>query len=70
MQEDNIIKAIPLTDVLEFTMTIEPTEEELEKILACGFMFMSKVVTINGTYYTFRRRHYEQIRNRIRYYFI
>ncbi len=54
-QEDNIIKAIPLTDIFEFTMTTEPTIEELEKILSCGFVFMSEIVTINGTYYTFRR---------------
>jgi hypothetical protein len=59
MQKDNIIRAIPLTDIFEFIMTREPTEKELEKILSYGFMFMSKVVTINGTYYTFRRRHYE-----------
>jgi hypothetical protein len=61
MQEDNIIKAIPylLTDVSEFTLTKEPTEEELEIILSYGFMFMSKIVTTNGTYYTFRRRYYE-----------
>ena len=59
MQDNNIVKAIPLTDIFEFTMTKEPTEEELEKILSYGFMSMSKVVTINGTYYTFRRRHYE-----------
>lgn len=59
MQEDNIIKAIPLKDILEFTMTREPTEKELEIILSCGFMSISKVVTINGAYYTFRRRHYE-----------
>lgn len=59
MQDNNIVKAILLEDVLEFTMTIEPTEEKLEIIFSHGFMFMSKVVTINGTYYTFRRRHYE-----------
>lgn len=57
MQDNNIIEAIPLTDMSEFTMTREPSEEELEKILSYGFMYMSKVVTINdGTYYTFRRR--------------
>ena len=59
MQEDNIVEAIPLTDIVEFTLTKEPTEEELEIILSYGFMFMSKIVTINGTYYTFRRKHYE-----------
>ena len=59
MQEDNIVEAIPLTDIVEFTLTKEPTEEELEIILSYGFMFMSKIVTINGTYYTFRRKRYE-----------
>lgn len=57
MRKDNIIKAIPLTDIFEFTMTIEPTEEELEKIFSYDFMLISKIVTINGAYYTFRRRH-------------
>ena len=57
--DNNIVKAIPLEDVSEFTMTTEPTKEELEKILSYGFVFISKVVTTNGAYYTFRRKYYE-----------
>ncbi len=59
MQKNNIVEAIPLTDVSSFTMIKEPTEKELEMILSHGFMFISKIVTINGTYYTFRRKYYE-----------
>ena len=54
--DNNIVKAIPLEDIAEFTMTIEPTEEELEIIFSHGFRLISEVATINGTYYTFRRK--------------
>lgn len=57
--DNNIVKAIPLEDVFEFTMTVELTEEELEIIFSYGFRFISEVATINGTYYTFRRKHHE-----------
>ena len=56
MQKDNIVEAIPLTDIFEFTMTIEPTEEELNIIYSYGFFLTEDFVQDNHIYYTFRRR--------------
>jgi hypothetical protein len=57
MQEDNIIKAIPLTDIFEFTIQKEAmTQEELNIIYSYGFFLTEDFVQDNHIYYTFRRR--------------
>lgn len=58
MQEDNIIKTIPLTDIFEFTMATEPTKEELNIIHSCGFFMTEYFTQDNCMYYTFRRRNH------------
>ena len=59
MKNNNIVKVIPLEDVFEFTMTIEPTEEELNIICSYGFFLVGYFTQDNCTYYTFRKREYE-----------
>lgn len=56
--DNDIVKAIPLEDVSEFTMTIEPTEEELEIILSHGFFLTEYFIQDNCIYYTFRRKYH------------
>lgn len=57
--DNNIVKAIPLKNVSEFIMTIEPTEEELNIIHSHGFFLTEYFTQDNCIYYTFRRRYYE-----------
>lgn len=57
MQENNIVKAIQLTDVVEFTMRKEVmTQEELNIIHSCGFFLKEYFPQDKYMYYTFRRR--------------
>ena len=58
MQNNNIIKAIPLEDVFKFIMTIEPTEKELNIIHSHGFFLAEYFIQDNCIYYTFKRRRY------------
>ena len=58
-QEDNIIEAIPLTDIVEFTIQKEAmTQEELNIIHSYGFFLTEYFTQDNHIYYTFRRRYY------------
>jgi len=60
MQEDNIVKAIPLTDIAEFTIQKEAiTQEKLNIIRSYGFFVAECFIQDNYIYYTFRRRYYE-----------
>ena len=61
MQEDNIIKAIPLTDIFEFTIRKEAimTQERLNIIHSYGFFLIDSFIQDNYVYYTFRKRYYE-----------
>lgn len=55
-QEDNIVNAIPLTDVFEFTIQKEEmTQEELNIIHSCDFFLKEYFIQNNYIYYTFRR---------------
>ncbi len=57
MQEDNIAKVIPLTDVFEFTIQKkEITKEELNTIYSYGFILTEYFTQNDYIYYTFRRR--------------
>lgn len=59
-QEDNIVEAIPLIDIVEFTIQKEAmTQEELNIIHSYGFFLTEYFTQDNYIYYTFRRRHYE-----------
>ena len=61
MQEDNIISAISLEDVYEFTIMKEAmTQEMLNIIQSYGFIFMGYCSKNGYIYYTFRRP-YEKI---------
>ena len=56
MQEDNIIKAFPLEDILEFTIQKEAlTQEELNIIHSYGFFLVKYFTQNNYMYYTFRK---------------
>ena len=60
MQEDNIVEAIPLADIVEFTIQKEAmTQEELNIIHSYGFFLVEYFIQDNYIYYTFRKRHYE-----------
>lgn len=63
MQKDNIIKAISLEDVLEFSIRKEAimTQEELNIIYSYGFFLLGCFVQNNYIYYTFRRKNSEVI---------
>ena len=52
--QGNIIKAIPLEDVFEFTMT-KPTKEELNIIHSYGFFLKECFIQDNCVYFTFRK---------------
>lgn len=57
MQKDNIVKAISLEDVLEFTIRKEVmTQEELNVIHSYGFFLLEYFTQGNYIYYTFRRK--------------
>ena len=61
MQKDNIIKevikAVSLKGVLEFTIQKEAmTREELSIIRSYGFFLVEYFTQDNYTYYTFRRK--------------
>ena len=57
MQEDNIVEAIPLTDLVEFSIQKEVmTQEELNIIHSYGFSLVGYFIQNNYIYYTFRRR--------------
>ena len=59
MQDNNIIKAIPLTDIVEFTIQKEAmTQEELNIIHSYGFFLTEYFTQNNCMYYTFRRGYY------------
>lgn len=57
MQEDNIIKATLLTDIVEFTIQKKEvmTQEELNIIHSYGFFLTEYFTRNNYMYYTFRR---------------
>lgn len=56
MQEDNIVEAIPLTDIVEFTIQKEAmTQEELNIIHAYGFPLINYFIQNNYIYYTFKK---------------
>lgn len=63
MQKDNIVKAISLENVLEFSMRKEAimTQEELNIIYSYGFFLFGYFVQNNYVYYTFRRKNSEVI---------
>lgn len=56
MQDNNIVKAISLEDVFEFTTRKEiMTQEELNIIHSCGFFLKEYFTQDKYIYYTFRR---------------
>lgn len=63
MQKDNIVKAISLENVLEFSMRKEAimTQEELNIIYSYGFFLFGYFAQNNYIYYTFRRKNSEVI---------
>lgn len=62
MQKNNIVKAISLEDVFEFSMQKEAmTQEELNIIYSYGFFLLGYFVQNNYVYYTFRRKNSEVI---------
>lgn len=57
MQENDIVKAISLEDVFEFTIRKEiMTQEELNIIHSCGFFLKEYFTQDKYIYYTFRRK--------------
>lgn len=57
MQKDNIVKAISLEDIIEFTIQKEAmTQEELNIIHSYGFFLLEYFTQDNYIYYTFRKR--------------
>lgn len=57
--QGNIIKAIPLEDVFEFTM-IKPTKEELNIIHSYGFFLKEYFIQDNYIYYTFKKEYLDE----------
>ena len=59
MQDNNIVEAIPLTDLVEFSIQKEVmTQEELNMIHSHGFSLVEYFIQDNYIYYTFRRNYY------------
>ena len=62
MRKGNIVEAIPLTDLVEFSIRKEiMTQEELNIIHSHGFFLIKYFIQNNYIYYTFRRKIDEQI---------
>lgn len=55
-QDNNTVRVVPLTDVFEFTMTTEPTKEELNILHSYGFFLKVYFIQDNCKYYIFRKK--------------